>query len=154
MMLYRPVPFLLLPGLLAFCLGMALAASVYLQGGSRMHSMILGGLLLVIGYQMLLAGLYFGAFGATYGVLDSKIAKRVMSYHSLEKELGFGVLLLALGMILGLKVLLGWSASDFGSLDQVQTAMMSMILSILGIQTIFSGIFTSLLLLNSGHHED
>lgn len=154
MMLYRPVPFLLLPGLLALGLGLALAAGVYLQGGSRMHSMILGGLLLIIGYQMLLAGLYFGAFGVTYGVLDSWIAKRVMSYHSLEKELGFGVLLLALGMILGLYVLLGWRASDFGSLDQVQTAMMAMILSILGIQTIFSGIFTSLLLLNNGHHED
>jgi glycosyltransferase involved in cell wall biosynthesis len=154
MMLYRPVPFLLLPGLLAFGLGLALAAGVYLQGGSRMHSMILGGLLLVIGYQMLLAGLYFGAFGATYGVLDSKIVRRVMSYHSLEKELGFGVLLLALGMILGLKVLLGWKASDFGSLDLVQTAMMAMILSILGIQTIFSGIFTSLLLLNNEHQED
>ncbi len=116
--------------------------------------MILGGLMLVIGYQMLLASLYFGAFGATYGVLDSKIAKWVMSYHSLEKELGFGVLLLALGMILGLQVLLGWRASDFGSLHQVQTAMMAMIFSILGIQTIFSGIFTSLLLLSNGHHED
>jgi hypothetical protein len=67
MMLYRPEPFLLLPGLLALAMGLALAAGAYLQGGSRMHSLILGSLLLVIGYQMLLAGLYFGAFGATYG---------------------------------------------------------------------------------------
>ena len=53
MMLYRPVPFLLVPGLLALGLGLVLAVGVYLQGGSRMHSMILGGLLLIIGYQML-----------------------------------------------------------------------------------------------------
>jgi hypothetical protein len=32
--------------------------------------------------------------------------------------------------------------------------MMAMILSILGIQTIFSGMFISLLLLNSGWQED
>ena len=59
MMLYRPVPFLLVPGLLALIFGLALSAGVYLQGGSRMHSLILGGLLLIIGYQMLLGGTLF-----------------------------------------------------------------------------------------------
>jgi hypothetical protein len=59
MMLYRSVTFLLVPGLLAFLFGLALFAVVYLQGGSRMHSLILGGLLAIIGYQMLLAGLYY-----------------------------------------------------------------------------------------------
>lgn len=154
MMLYRPVPFLLLPGLLALGVGLALTAGVYLQGGSRMHSMILGSLLLVIGYQMFLAGLYFEAFGATYGVPGSRITGWLMSYHSLEKELLLGVFLLAFGVILGLKVLLGWRAVGFGSLADVQTAMMALIFSLLGIQTIFSGMFISLLLLNNGHQED
>lgn len=155
MMLYRPVPFLLLPGLLALALGLALAAGVYLQGGSRMHSLILGSLLLIIGYQMLLAGIYFGAFGAAYGVSgSSRIIKRLMCYHSLEKELILGMVLLAFGVTLGAKVLLSWSATGFGSLDAIQSAMMAMILSILGIQTIFSGMFISLLLLNNGHKDD
>src|SRR5690606_5520600 len=61
MMLYRPAPFLLLPGLLAIVLGLLLAVEVYLSDGSRMHSLILGGLLVIIGYQMLLGGLYFRA---------------------------------------------------------------------------------------------
>ncbi len=133
MMLYRPVPFLLFPGLLGLSLGLALAAGVYLQGGSRMHSLILGSLLLVIGYQMLLASLYFGAFGATYGLSNSGIIKKLMSYHSLEKELLLGLLLLAAGVLLGLKVLLSWGAAGFGALDAAQSAMMAMILSILGI---------------------
>ena len=118
-----------------------------------MHSLILGGLLLVIGYQMLLASMYFGAFGATYGLTGTRVAKRLMSYHSLEKELLLGLLLLAAGVLLGLKVLLSWGAAGFGALDAAQSAMMAMILSILGIQTIFSGMFISLLLLNNVPQE-
>jgi glycosyltransferase involved in cell wall biosynthesis len=151
MMLYRPVPFLLVPGVVAFCLGLALAIGVSIEGGSRMHSLILGSLMLIIGYQMLLAGLYFGAFGVAYGATSSsRIITKLMSYHSLEKELVLGLALLGIGIIIGIKVLLGWSAADFGSLDALQNAIMAMILSILGIQTIFSGMFISLLLLNSG----
>jgi glycosyltransferase involved in cell wall biosynthesis len=155
MMLYRPVPFLLVPGLVALILGLALAMRVSMQTGSselRMHSLILGSLLLIIGYQTFLAGLYFGAFGAIYGISgESRLVKMLISYHSLEKELILGIVLLALGVLLGIKVLFSWSASGFGSLYEIQSAMMALILSILGIQTIFSGMFVSLLLLNNGN---
>jgi hypothetical protein len=144
------VPFLLVPGLLAFIFGLVLSAAVHLQGGSRMHSLILGCLLLVIGYQMLLAGLYFEAFGASYGLSRPSRTKKMISYHSLEKELFLGTILLGAGVLLGIRVMLSWGASGFGALDAAQSAMMAMILSILGIQTIFSGMFISLLLLNSG----
>jgi glycosyltransferase involved in cell wall biosynthesis len=153
MMLYRPVPFLLVPGLLALGFGLVLAVGVYLQGGSRMHSMILGGLLLIIGYQMLLAGLYFGAFGVTYGLSSPEGIRKLISYHSLEKELILGLVLLVSGVVLGLSVLLRWGQSGFGALDAAQNAMVAMILSILGIQTIFSGMFISLLLLYSENQD-
>ncbi|MCX6678655.1 MAG: glycosyltransferase family 2 protein [Methanothrix sp.] len=153
MMLYRPVPFLLVPGLLALVFGLALFAGMYMQGGSRMHSLILGGLLAIIGYQMLLAGLYFEAFGASYGLSRPGRIKKMISYHSLEKELLVGIILLAAGILLGLKVILSWGASGFGALDAASSAMMAMIFSILGIQTIFSGMFMSLLLLNNGQQD-
>ena len=154
MMLYRPVPFLLFPGGAAFLVGVVLTIAVYLQGGQRMHSLILGILLLLMGYQMLLAGLYFGAFGASLGLSSSGIIKNLMKYHSLEKELLLGVSLLAFGVILGLKVLLGWLALGFGPLYEVQNSMIALILSILGIQTIFSGLFISLLMLHNKPSED
>jgi len=153
MMLYRPVPFLLVPGLLALIFGLALFVGVYLQGGSRMHSMILGGLLAIIGYQMLLAGLYFEAFGASYGISRPGRIKKLISYHSLEKELFLGMVLLAAGGILGLKVMLSWGVSGFGALDAASNAMMAMIFTILGIQTIFSGMSISLLLLGNGQRD-
>ncbi len=155
MMLYRPVPFLMVPGVVALIIGLALAAVVSLHEQTRMHSLILGSLLLVIGYQMLLAGLYFAAYGVAYGVSSSSnLTKKIMSYHSLEKELLIGILLLAFGLALGVDVLLGWRAAGFGELYQTQNAMMALILCILGIQTIFSGMFLSLLLLNNGIKAD
>jgi glycosyltransferase involved in cell wall biosynthesis len=149
MMLYRPVPFLLVPGILALVLGLVLTVGVYLQAAERTHSLILGGLMLVIGNQMLLAALQFGAFADIYGLTSSKISKRLMSYHSLEKELILGLILLAIGAVLGLRVLLSWGATGFGVLNASQNAIIAMILSILGIQIIFSGMFISLLLLNN-----
>jgi glycosyltransferase involved in cell wall biosynthesis len=155
MMLYRPVPFLMGPGIVALVIGLALAVGVSLHEQTRMHTLILGSLLLLIGYQMLIAGLYFGAFGAVYGFSSSTgIMKKLTSYHSLEKELLLGFILLAFGVALGVKVLLSWRAGGFGELFEPQTAMVALILSILGIQTIFSGMFLSLLLLNNGHKED
>ncbi len=154
MMLYRPVPFLMGPGFMALAVGLALAVGISLRVGAeaRMHTLILGSLLLIIGYQTFLAGLYFGAFGAIYGISgESRLVKMLISYHSLEKELILGIVLLALGVLLGIKVLFSWSASGFGSLYEIQSAMMALILSILGIQTIFSGMFVSLLLLNNGN---
>ncbi len=153
MMLYRPGPFLLVPGLVALLLGLILAVVVYIEGGSRMHSLILGGLLLIIGYQMLLAGMHFRAFGAAWGLSKSSGMKKLISYHSLEKELLIGLALLAAGIVIGLVVLMRWRGAGFGALDAAQNAMVAMILTILGIQTIFSGMFISLLLLYNGHQD-
>ena len=76
MMLYRPGPFLLIPGVTALILGFTLSSVVWFQGQSRMHSLILGILLLLIGYQLLLSWRYFGAFGEAYGVSSSSSIKK------------------------------------------------------------------------------
>jgi hypothetical protein len=155
MMLYRPTPFLLGPGLIALTIGIVLTLTVALEGQSRLHTLILGSLLLIIGYQMLLAWVHFGAFGTVYGFSKSSgVIKKIMSYHSLGRELSIGLILLAAGVVGGLYVLYSWSAVGFGSLFQIQYAMMALILSILGIQTIFSGMFLSLLLLANDYKSE
>ena len=149
MMLYRPTPFLLIPGIVVLLMGIVFFIGVILQQYG-MHSLILGSLLLIIGYQMLLAWIQFGAFGAVYGITrTSGTIKKIMNYHSLGRELLLGLIFLAAGAIVGLKVLFSWSAVGFGSLSQIQFVVVALIFSILGIQTIFSGMFLSLLLLNS-----
>jgi glycosyltransferase involved in cell wall biosynthesis len=155
MMLYRPTPFLLAPGLVVMILGITLVIAVSLLGQSRMHSLILGSLLVIIGYQMLLAWINFGAFGETYGVnKTSGTINKYLSYHSLGRELLLGLVLMVIGLIVGINVLYSWMAAGFGGLFQIQNAMMALILFILGIQTIFSGIFISLLLLSNTDKEE
>jgi hypothetical protein len=51
-------------------------------------------------------------------------------------------------------LIFGWIGGGYGTLQEVQTAIMAMILSIVGLQTIFSAVFISLLLLNSGDASD
>jgi len=153
MMLYRPTPFFLFPGIVALVLGMSLTFFVLMEGryqNLRMHSLILGCLLLIIGYQVLLSGIYVGAFSAVYGISESSFVRGIMNYHSLERELAMGVALLIAGVIMGMHVILSWKDVGYGSLQEVQSAMMALILSIIGIQTIFSAIFISYLLLNNG----
>lgn len=155
MMLYRPTPFLLGPGLIVLLLGVSLVIIVTLLGQSRMHSLILGSLLVIIGYQMLLAWMQFGAFGEMYGVNKSSgTVNKYLSYHSLGRELLLGVVLLLVGLIIGINVIYNWSAAGFGGLFQTLNAMMALIFFILGFQTIFSGIFISLMLLSSPESED
>jgi len=150
MMLYRPTPFLLIPGLIVLILGVTLVIGVYIFSQSRWNTLILGSLLLIVGYQMLLAWIHFGAFGEFYGVTHrSDVIKKFMSYHSLGRELLLGLVLLIAGGIVGVNVLYTWSASGFGGLYQTGSAIMALVLCILGIQTIFSGIFLSLMLLNN-----
>jgi glycosyltransferase involved in cell wall biosynthesis len=155
MMLYRPTPFLLGPGLIALAVGVILTLTVAIQGDSRLHTLILGSLLLIIGYQMLLAWIHFGAFGIVYGFSKSSgVVKKIMSYHSLGRELSIGLIFLLAGIVGGLYVLYSWSAVGFGSFYEVQYAMLAMMLSILGIQTIFSGMFLSLMLLANDYKSD
>ena len=154
MMLYRPTPFLLIPGIVVLFMGIVFFAGVFLRQYG-MHSLILGSLLFLIGYQMLLAWIQFGAFGAVYGITrTSPTIRKVMNYHSLGRELLLGLVFLAAGTLVGLKVLLSWSAVGFGSLSQIQFVVVALIFSILGIQTIFSGMFLSLLLLNDKCRAD
>lgn len=77
-----------------------------------------------------------------------------MNYHSLGRELFLGLILLLAGVAVGVKVLLNWGAVGFGALSQIQYANMALILSIFGIQTIFSSMFLSLLLLSGSCKAD
>lgn len=153
MILYRPGPFLLLPGAVALVLGLALTLFVLRQEPAselRAHSLILGSMLLIIGYQTLLSGVYIAAFGKTYGVEGSGwIARILTSYHSLEKELLAGLAFLGGGGP-GAGRRPPLEGAGYGSIQEMQESMMAMILVIIGIQTIFSAVFISLLLLKSG----
>jgi glycosyltransferase involved in cell wall biosynthesis len=151
MMLYRPVPFLYLPGGFVFILGFLITASLLFTESAaynRLHSFILGSMLLIIGGQILATGGYMKTYGLIHGMYrDNTKGKKLLSYHSLEKELLAGSLILVSGLVLGLKVAYTWVSSGYGSLEEIESAVISMVLAAVGLQLIFSAIFVSVMLL-------
>lgn len=154
MMLYRPVPFLFVPGALVFMIGLILNVAVLAQGHAetiRLHSLILGSLLLVIGVQTIAAGIYMKAYGVLNGLYENKgLIKKLLDRHSLEKEYMIGIIFIGIGIALGVKVMLAWMGAGYGTLTEVESAVASMIFSIIGIQIIFTAVFISVMLSERG----
>ena len=154
MMLYKPTPFLFVPGLLVFLLGLLLSLAILLRENvetSHMHSLIFGSILTIIGFQTIATGIYMKAYAAVHGLCEREgFIKKLLEYHSLEREMFIGAALLLVGVALGLKVLLTWINVGFGSLSEVGSAVIAMLLAAIGIQIIFMAIFLSVLLLEKG----
>jgi glycosyltransferase involved in cell wall biosynthesis len=151
MMLYNPTPFFSIPGFLLILLGLFMTVVLSFRGNvetTSLHSFILGAMLLIIGTQMIAAGSYMKVYGMIHNRIDKTgLTARILDYHSLEFGLIFGALLFFAGMVLGSNVLLIWISSGYGSLSEVGTAVMAMVLAAIGIQIIFSTLIISIFLL-------
>ncbi|HDS45374.1 MAG TPA: glycosyltransferase [Methanomicrobia archaeon] len=158
MMLYRPEPFLFFPGALVFLLGVLLSLTILIRGNvgtSHMHSLIFSSILVIIGFQTVATGIIMKAYAAVQGIAEKEgWIKKLLDYHSLEKELALGIGLLLIGFALGLKVIGTWISTGFGSLSEITTAMLAMVLAAIGIQTIFTAIFLSVLILREGEPSE
>ncbi len=150
MILYKPTPFLLIPGFILFLLGLAFMTSLMLQGPiHRLHSFIFGGVVTIMGFQVISAGVYLKVYGVIHGVGNKRgLTRKFLDYHSLEIELLFGVLLFLVGLILGLNIVYGWASTGFGSLSEIEIAVVSLVMASVGLQVIFLALFISVLLLN------
>jgi glycosyltransferase involved in cell wall biosynthesis len=152
MMLYRPLPFLLLPGAVVFVLGILVICSLLFSGEgaqNRLHSFILGCMLLIMGGQTLSTGSYMKMYSLVRGghPKNKNINSKWLNYHSLEKELLAGSIILGVGILLGLRVIYTWISSGYGSLSEVKSAAVSMVFAFIGLQMIFSAIVLSVMLL-------
>lgn len=158
MLLYRPIPFITVPGLLFALFGFFLMVIFLFRGDvetSFIHSFILAALFFVGGLQALFAGINIAVYSAVQGYGEAgPFITRLMNYHSLEWELLAGILLMAAGGLVGLGIVSEWAASGFGSLFQIANAVWALALFLAGMQVVFSGIFTSMVLLKRGEGQD
>ncbi|WP_286879248.1 glycosyltransferase family 2 protein, partial [Methanoculleus sp. UBA413] len=158
MLLYRPIPFITVPGLLFALFGFFLMVIFFLKGSvetSFIHSFILAALFFVGGLQALFAGINIAVYSAVQGYGEAgPFITRLMNYHSLEWELLAGILLMAAGGLVGFGIVREWAASGFGSLFQIANAVWALALFLAGMQVVFSGIFTSMVLLNRGEGQE
>jgi glycosyltransferase involved in cell wall biosynthesis len=155
-LLMRPIPFLAFPGIFLACIGFALMGIFYMTGieGSRLHSFILGALLLLGGTQGVFMGILISTYSVIHGYQEkSGFMKIIMNYHSLEKFLVLGGMLVLAGILVGAYIIYKWVASGFGELSEISTAIVALLLLIMGMEVLFLSIFTSMMLLNENNGD-
>lgn len=154
MMLYRPIPFLFIPGIVVMGLGLLMTTSLLIQGSVvflRLHSFILGSMLLIIGAQILSTGSYIKTYGLIHGLYEKNNLQdnKILTYHSLERELIAGSIILLMGLALGLYIVYKWIAAGYGFISEIEYAVISMVFIAIGIQVIFGAIFMSVMFLDA-----
>ena len=151
MLLLCPKYLFLLPGLALLLLGsVGLAGTVTgnltVAGFTfGIHWTLLSTMLVVLGYQSVLFGLFTKAYARQQRVGRRDWTLEIIDKHfSLEKGLVWGGVMLVLGAGILLAVTARWIGSDMGELDALRPLMLAMTLMCVGSQTAFGSFFLSL----------
>ncbi|HWQ66363.1 MAG TPA: glycosyltransferase [Methanospirillum sp.] len=156
-MLMRPLPFLMGPGMLFTLLGLFLMAVLIISRPVEyhgLHSFILGGIFLTGGVQLITMGVVLKAYAVTHGFdVCGLWFSRILTYQRLEIVLFSGIGILLLGFISGIYIMWEWFSQSFGALTQVTSAVFALCGVIIGLQLIFTAILSSMMLLRSDRGE-
>jgi glycosyltransferase involved in cell wall biosynthesis len=153
-LMFSPRWLFLLPGMLLITLGLAgfaVAMPGVLIGQIRfdVHTLLFASLAIICGYEAILFAVFTKAFAINEGLLPLDARMETMFRHvTLERGVMTGALSLLLGMVLLAGAVLQWRAVDFGALDVHHTmrwAIPGMTFAVLGVQTVFSSFFLSIL---------
>jgi glycosyltransferase involved in cell wall biosynthesis len=145
MFLYKHAMLFLTPGAFFFVLGMLF---VFAVPANRYHSMILGGFITILGFQIMTLGIYSKIFAAIQGIeRPNGVAKFFMRYNFLEYGMVVGSVVFLIGAWIGFEIINTWIKTGFGGLAEIQGAVVASTLAIVGIQMVFAAAFISVLLL-------
>lgn len=154
MLLYCPTWLYFIPGISGFLSGLFLLV-VLLRGpvlflGRHwdMHVMAFASTLCVLSYQVLNLGLYAHIFAISQRLVKYDTFTLFFKRHfNLEKGLVLGGILFISGFIINFFILAEWFSRYFGALYRIRESILAMTLLVIGLQTIFSSFFISLLFL-------
>src|SRR5262249_37763431 len=155
LLLLCPLWLYLIPSSILLAGGLGLMA--WLTPGPRdlggvvldVHTMLLGALGVILGYQTLWLWAYARIHGWTSGLLPpSTFSLRVFDHFNLERGLLAGLALLATGLGLNVWLVCEWAGQNLGRLDVQVTlrhALWGFTTMVLGVQTIYGSFFLSML---------
>jgi len=154
MLLYCPLWLYFIPGITGFLLGLfilllLLKGPIVLFGRFwYLHPMIFASALCILSYQIINLGIYAHIYAIRQGFLRyDRLMHFLRRYFKLERGLLLGTFLFLLGFLINLFIIIEWVSKSFGALYRNREAIFSTTLMILGLQTIFSSFFISLLFL-------
>jgi glycosyltransferase involved in cell wall biosynthesis len=151
-LLLKPLPFLALPGIFCSIFGLILMAAFYTSDNNpdaRIHSFILGTLLLIGGLQLLMSGFVIHVYSAVHGFEQKdRLVSTLLDYAILEKCIVMGTVIIFAGFIIGGRILYNWIGSGFGSLEAITEAILSLACIMIGLEIVFIAVFISMMCLN------
>lgn len=152
MLLNSPTHLYLWPGTILFTLGIIallalLPGPVHIAGRIvDLHVMVLGSMLAILGFQIINIGVYARIYAVTHHFRpQDETLKRAFKLFNLERGILVGSLVFAIGFFTDLYILIKWIASGFGPLNEVRLALLASTFIIIGVQTIFSSFFLSMI---------
>jgi len=155
LLLFCPRWLYLIPAGLLLAVGLCLM--VWLTPGSQplggvvfdCHTMLLGSMCVVLGYQLLWQGVCASAFGRNSGLLSRDAGPpRGVDHPQLDRCLLGGLMLILGGLAIHLWLVVQWWQVGWGPLDlpfTLRYALWGFTCMVLGAQTIYSGFFIGLL---------
>lgn len=152
MLMYSPTHLFLIPGLTLLVIGL-LSLMALSFGPLKLfnmtfdvHYMVVASFAAILGFQIISIGLFAKQYSVAEHFEDNDMTINFLASHfDLEKGIILGMLLFICGFVLYIYILAKWIASDFGALEEVRTGIVALTLTILGIQTVFSSFFLSML---------
>lgn len=159
LLLLCPLWLYLIPGTLLFATGLGLMTWPTLgphaiDGVSLyIHTVLLGALCLLVGYQTLWLGGCSRMVGWTTGLLPQQtFSLRMFGYLNLERGVLAGTGLFLVGLVLGLQFIYDWYSRSADAVDKdviLRHPMWGLLAMALGVQTIFGSFFLSMLSMTS-----
>ncbi|MFL5341043.1 MAG: glycosyltransferase family 2 protein [Gemmataceae bacterium] len=116
------------------------------------HTMLLGSLCAMLGYQTLWLGFLAKVYGHYSGVLPArKLILKMLKTFTLERGIATGLVVAVIGLVANLGLVWEWIGRDMGPLDASSTlrlAFWGMTALVVGVQTVYSSFFLSMLKMN------
>lgn len=114
-----------------------------------LHTMLLGSLCVLVGYQTWWLGFLAKVYGHYSGVLPaSPLVKRILQTFTLERGLITGAVVALFGLLANLGLVAAWWHSGFAQLEYGATmrwALWGLTALVVGVQTAYSSFFLSML---------
>jgi hypothetical protein len=150
LLVHSPTHLFIIPGAAMAILGSLVTLTVLTQLDVLgrewdIHALIGGGLLMVVGTQVLALGLCAHAYGTYFMGSRDPWFDRMRARFRLEHGLLLGAGILVVGLALGGVVVATWIDRGFGSLGEERIAVLAATLTIVGIQIFFSSFLLSIL---------
>jgi Glycosyl transferase family 2 len=150
LLVHSPTHLFIIPGAFMALIGTLITLMVLTQIDVLgrewdIHAIIGGGLLMVVGTQVLALGLCAHAYGTYFMGERDPWFDRMRARFRLEHGLLLGAGILLVGLVLGGIVVATWIDRGFGSLGEERLAVVGATLVIVGIQIFFSSFLLSIL---------